>query len=90
MAQMPSRDFGSVYAALRPLLTRYEDRLNVDSDTETGYMLRSKVPSPLKQHKGVPLFFAGIRVGKAYVSYHLFPLYMNPKLNAKISPELKK
>jgi hypothetical protein len=31
-----------------------------------------------------------VRVGKAYVSVHLLPLYMNPALNRNISPELKK
>jgi len=31
-----------------------------------------------------------VKIGKAYVSFHLMPIYMNPKLQATISPELKK
>ena len=31
-----------------------------------------------------------MRLGKAYVSFHLMPLYMTPELTGTISPELKK
>ena len=34
--------------------------------------------------------FAGVRVGKAYVSYHLVPIYMNESLKATITPALRK
>jgi len=34
--------------------------------------------------------FGGVKISKAYVSFHLMPIYMNPKLQATISPELKK
>lgn len=29
-------------------------------------------------------------MGKNYVSYHLMPVYMNPAMHERISPELKK
>jgi hypothetical protein len=36
------------------------------------------------------MFFGAVMTGKAYVSYHLMPLYACPELTATISPELKK
>lgn len=36
------------------------------------------------------MFFAEVRRGKAYASFHLMPLYMNNALAQRISPELKK
>ena len=34
--------------------------------------------------------FAAVRKGKAYVSYHLMPIYMNPALQSRVSPELQR
>jgi hypothetical protein len=34
--------------------------------------------------------FGSVRLGKAYVSFHLMPLYMNESLSGTISPALKK
>jgi hypothetical protein len=36
------------------------------------------------------MFFGSVRRGKAYVSFHLMPLYMNEKLTGQVSTELKK
>jgi hypothetical protein len=36
------------------------------------------------------MYFAQVRAGKAYVAFHLMPLYMNEALTAAISPALKK
>jgi hypothetical protein len=36
------------------------------------------------------MFFGSVRVGKAYVSFHLMPLYMNEALTKTISTALKK
>ena len=36
------------------------------------------------------MYFGSVRLGKAYVSFHLMPLYMNPALTKTISPALKK
>jgi hypothetical protein len=41
-------------------------------------------------YKERPMFFAGVKAGKNYISYHLLPLYMNPELNQQIPAELKK
>ena len=85
-----STDFAGVFAALRPVLSKYARHLRVTADTPTEYTLLTKSPSPFPQHKGKPLFFGSIRLGKAYVSMHLLPLYLCPKLTAQIPPALKR
>jgi hypothetical protein len=40
--------------------------------------------------KGEPMWFGQVREGKAYVSYHLMPVYSHAALAAKISPALRK
>ena len=36
------------------------------------------------------MYFGSVRLGKAYASFHLMPLYMCPELARQISPELRK
>ena len=36
------------------------------------------------------MWFGSIKIGKAYVSFHLMPIYMSPTLNQKIPASLKK
>jgi hypothetical protein len=36
------------------------------------------------------MWFGEVRMGKAYVSFHLTPLYMNPPLQKMVSADLKK
>ena len=83
-------DFAAAFASLKSVLGKHANRLSVKADTPVEYTLVTKSPSPFPQHKGQPLFFASIRVGKAYVSFHLLPVYMCPELNKSISPTLKK
>jgi hypothetical protein len=86
---MPA-DFAPVFAALQSFLAKYEKKLVVKTDTAQEYTLVTQSPSPFKQHKGQPLFFGMVKMGKAYVSLHLLPLYMCPELNENMAPELKK
>ena len=83
-------DFAAVFAGLKPVLAKYAKRLSVKADTALDYTLVTKSQSPFHQHKGEPLYFGSVRLGKAYVSFHLMPLYMCPKLTQSISPALKK
>ncbi|HME10167.1 MAG TPA: hypothetical protein VKG25_24150 [Bryobacteraceae bacterium] len=83
-------DFAAVFDALKPVLAKYETRLSVKTDTASEYTLLTKNPSPFHQHKGQPMYFGSIRLGKAYASFHLMPLYMCPELTQTISPALKK
>jgi hypothetical protein len=82
--------FEEVFAELKSVFGKYAARLTVKVDTPIEYTLVTKVPSPFPQHKGHPMYFGCVRLGKAYVSFHLVPLYMNPTLTKTISPALKK
>ncbi|HLY16374.1 MAG TPA: hypothetical protein VKR61_04085 [Bryobacteraceae bacterium] len=86
---MPA-DLAAVFAVLKPVLGKFSKRLAVKTDTPTEYTLLTKSPSPFPQHKGQPMFFGSVRVGKSYVSFHLMPIYMCPDLTSRISPALKK
>jgi hypothetical protein len=83
-------DFATTFAVLKPVLVKYANRLAVKADSSVEYTLVTKSPSPFQQHKGQPLYFGSVRLGKAYVSFHLMPIYMCPGLIKSISPELKK
>lgn len=81
-----TNDFDGTFRALKKLLKPYERRLVVQADSENNYCLITKHIMKNKQ----PLWFAGVRKGKAYVSYHLIPVYACPELAKGMSPELKK
>src|SRR5215831_14807979 len=83
-------DFARAFALLKPILAKHSHRLSVSTDTAVEYTLVTKSPSPFPQHKGQPLYFGSVRLGKAYVSFHLMSLYMHPTLAKTISPVLKK
>ncbi len=83
-------DFAAIFWQLKPVLAKYARLLSVKADTPREYTLVTKSPSPFPQHKGQPLYFGSVRLGKAYVSLHLMPLYMCPELTKAISPALKK
>ena len=83
-------DFASAFAALKPVLAKYAKRLAVKADSPIEYTLVTKSASPFPQHRGQPSYFGSVRLGKAYVSFHLMPLYMCSALTQGISPALKK
>ena len=82
--------FPDVFESLKTAFGLHPDSLIVQTDTPSLYNLVGRVPSPYAQHKGQPMWFGSVRLGKAYVSFHLMPLYMCPALNQDISPALKK
>ncbi len=86
---MPA-DFSAVFDALKPILSEYANHLAVKADTPIEYTLVTRSASPFPQHKGQPLYFGSVRVGKAYASFHLMPIYMCPALTKSISPALTK
>jgi hypothetical protein len=83
-------DFAEIFAVLKPVMTDFSDRLAVTVDTPAEFTLVTKSPSPFPQHKGQPMYFGSVRTGKAYVSFHLMPLYMCPTVARSVSPALKK
>ena len=79
-------EFEAAFAALKKVFDRCAKRLVVKTDNPANYTLVTNKPSPFPQHNGHPLEFGSVKIGKAYVSFHLMPLYMTVQ---KISPELK-
>ena len=82
--------YATVFSSLKPVFSKAAKHLALSTDTPTEYVLVTRSPSPFPQHRGHPLEFGSLRVGKSYVSLHLIPLYMCPELNQSISAVLKK
>ena len=81
-----AKDLAGVFAALKDILEPYEKDLHVLPYKPEYYCLVTR----LAVRKGKPAWFAAIRMGKNYVSYHFMPVYMNPGMQKRIPPELKK
>jgi len=80
----------NVFAALKAVMAGHSSRLVIQQDGPREYTLVTKSPSPFPQHKGQPMWFGAVKIGKLSVSYHLMPLYMNAQLTNTLSPALKK
>ena len=77
-----------VFVSLRSILQPYGSRRGfIQSDSGDRFALSSSTKT---DRIGRPLFIAAVEVNKRYVSYHLMPIYMNPMLQAAVSPALKK
>ena len=87
---MASADFPAVFSSLKPIFRNVVRRLSVKTDTAREYTVVTRKASPFPQHKGEPMFFGSVRLGKAYVSFHLMSLYMTPALTAGMSAALKR
>lgn len=80
-------DLEKAYRALKRLLTPHRAHARVEVDKPGYYCLVSKKAT----FKGKPMWFAGVRKGKRYVSYYLMPLYASREVaRLDLSPELKK
>jgi hypothetical protein len=87
---MTASAFDEIFVVLRTVMAKHAGRLAVQTDTPIEYSLVTKTPSPFPQHKGNPMWFGAVKLGKAYVSYHLMPLYMSQALNTNIPAALRK
>ncbi len=78
--------FAEVFVRLSALLRPYAAELDCKSDTrdrlyiDTHHIMKNKKP----------LFFGSVEIRKAYVSYHLMPVYVTPALLEGISAGLAK
>lgn len=79
-------EFAATFAALREIFSPHTRHLRVTVDKPGRYYAMSRSAT----RKGKPLFFGAVISGKAYVSFHLVPIYMNPALQQTVSPALKK
>jgi hypothetical protein len=75
------------FAALRQVLAAHSKRLIVIVDKPGDYQVGSPT---MKDRVGRPLYVAGVKTGKNYVSYHLMPVYVRPELLKTLSPRLTK
>ncbi len=75
------------FAALRQVLAVHSKRLVVIVDKPGDYQVGSPT---MKDRVGRPLYVAGVKTGKNYVSYHLMPVYVRPELLKTLSPRLTK
>jgi hypothetical protein len=80
-----ARDDRRTFEQVKEILKPYESRMSVAKDDDTEYYLNTgRVCAD-----GYAIFFGAVRRGKAYVSYHLMPLYTNPELQARVPDVLK-
>jgi len=83
---MPAtQDFAPVFQGLRSILAEYAPKLKVVHDRPDNYYLDTHTLGKNKK----PINFGGVRLGKAYVSYYLMPVY-SPEVKKGMSPALKK
>jgi hypothetical protein len=81
-----SKDFLETFNSLKSILKKYENSLHVIADKNDNYSLNAG----FDDKRNADIYFGSVQIKKNYVSYHLMPVYVNPKLLEGISPELKK
>ena len=79
-------DFISSFNSIKSILKKYEKSLRVIADSNDNYCLNAGYDEKRK----ADIYFGGVQIKKNYVSFHLMPVYVNPNLLQKLSPELKK
>lgn len=79
-------NFAAAFLALKRPFLQHEKHLHITADTRGRYYLETQSPS----YKGRPLFFGAVISGRAYVSFHLMPLYWDAALRNRVSAKLKK
>jgi hypothetical protein len=84
-------EFAATHNGLRKVIEPFAKKkgMRVAKDGPGECLVLAPPNAKYPQHpKG--LWFVCTRVGKAYVSFHLMPIYMSPALQREISPALKK
>jgi hypothetical protein len=86
---MPSptnRAFEFVFERLKGILEPYGRQMHVVADTSDSY----SVDMAPEAQRDPTTWFGGVRLGRAYVSYYLMPVYVEPSLLEGVSPALRK
>ena len=88
MAAKQKPAFDDTHNALRKILQKYERKgLTANSDEPGHYVLTGP---QTETSWGKDVWFAGVKTGKAYVSFHLMAVYIFPDLLEGVSPDLRK
>ena len=80
-----AKDFPAVFRQLRKILAKHSRRLVVVKDEDGDFYLDTKHVRNNKK----PMFFGAVQIRRAYVSYHLMPVYVFPDLLSGMSDGLK-
>ncbi len=86
MMSNQNSDFITSFNSLKSILKKYEKSLRVIADSNDNYCLNAGYDEKRK----ADIYFGGVQIKKNYVSFHLMPVYVNPTLLERLSPELKK
>jgi len=78
--------FQETFNSLKEILKKYEKYLSITSEKKDTYNLNAGYSEKYKRE----IYFGGVQIKKNYVSFHLMPVYVNPKLLNNLSPELKR
>lgn len=81
-------DRAELYATLRSMMLDSAPGMRVAKDVEGELNLYAPWPHPTKPKD--PMWFGMVKNGKAYVSYHLVPLYVVPATDSGIPEALTK
>lgn len=79
-------NFAETFVKLKAILEPYAAKMIVVHDTDKNYYIDTSYVMKNKHR----MFFGAVRMGKAYVSFHLLPVYCFPDLLKSLTPELKK
>lgn len=83
---MAGADFEVVFAELRERMIRAAEGHIVVTDAPGALVLHAPIANPLKPKER--MWFGAVQVKKAYVSYHLMPVYTHASMRDRISPAL--
>lgn len=80
------KDFSATFSSLSEVMRRHVSGLVIKTDVP-GHLY---VEIPPRKPKDKPGFFGAVQIKKAYVSYHLMPVYDDPGLLVGLSDALRK
>lgn len=83
---MGETGFEAIFAELRERMIRAAPGQIVVEDSPGRLVLHAPIPNPLKPEQR--MWFGSVEIRKAYVSYHLMPVYSHRALRDQVSPEL--
>ena len=84
------QDLQAIFAALKPLLQRYQPPFVSRHDDERYYDLLSIKDVVIAGRKRKEVYFAGLIIQKSYVGFYYMPVYETPEMKQLFKPELLK
>jgi hypothetical protein len=81
-------DLNETYSALRLLMLENASPMEMFKDVSGDIQFNAPWNNPRKPKER--MWFGGVALKKAFVSYHLMPIYNEPELSMTISDDLRK